>query len=63
VEGTSGTIGAASFSSTGRRTLINEGRITADGESGLIIIKPDVFINRGTLEERNGARLVVETSP
>jgi hypothetical protein len=43
----------------GTGTLINQGLISADVAGGTITIDPGQFINNGTVEEKNGGKIVI----
>ena len=58
VRGKSGTLGQPVFAG-GNNRLINQGLISADVAGGTLTIRPSQFENSGTVENRNGASLVL----
>jgi len=58
VRGKNGIIGQPIFTG-GTNKLINQGLISADVAGGTLTIKPTVFENTGTVEQKNGGKIVI----
>lgn len=62
IRGHSGTIGTQSQFSTANASILNNGRISADVSGGTINIASAAVINNGTLEAKNGGRLMLSSN-